>query len=376
MSGLGRMGAPLGTLAAIGDVGVVGEARRRAAREGWDAPFAALAPHFADADAAFANLEFPIAAREWVREGRSDEFHHDAAIAPALVRAGVRVVSLANNHMMDCGERGLLRTLEVCRAEGLATVGAGEDLERARRPWRAMLQGARWTMLAYAAAGADAATASTPGIAPIEPSLMREDIARWRPESDVLVVSVHWGSMYVDYPPPRVLETARLLASAGVDGVLGHHPHVLQGAEHIGRTLVLYSLGDGVFNCRAGDFHAQVAAEKRLESAVFRFEAGTERHGVSFGPLRLDDDGIPRAAGPEDPAVAVARWKSLCDGLAEGERAFARDGAATLFRYEWQSLATYVRQGRWGRVARLLGSVRPRHLPVLWNALARRGGRR
>ncbi len=365
-----------GTLAALGDIGVVGSARVRASREGWDALFAAVAPRLAGADAAFANLEFPVGERGWVREGRSPEFFHDPEVVPALVRAGVGVVSLANNHLMDCGPRGLRRTLEVCRAAGLATVGAGEDLEAARTPWRGTLQGRRWVLLAYGAAGDDAAGPDSPGIAPLEPGMLRADLARWRGEADVLVVSVHWGSMYVDYPPPRVLETARLLAASGADLVLGHHPHVLQGAERIGRTLVLYSLGDAVFNCRAGDFHAQVAAEKRLESAVFRLCAASEAHGVGFAPLRLDDDGVPSA--PEAPALAAAaaRWERLSHGLADGERAFAREGASTLLRYEVQSLATYVRQGRWGRVLRLLGSVRPRHLPLLWQAVRRGGGGR
>ena len=97
---------------------------------------------------------------------------------------------------------------------------------------------------------------------------MREDLKRWRSEADVLVVSAHWGSMYVDYPPPRVIELARVMSGLA-DVVLGHHPHVTQGFRREGRTLTLMSLGDAVFNGRAGDLQATVAAERRLESGVF-----------------------------------------------------------------------------------------------------------
>ena len=51
---------------------------------------------------------------------------------------------------------------------------------------------------------------------------------------------------------------------------------------------------------------------------------------------------------------------------------FARESAPRLLEYELESLGHYLRQGRWERVARLLGSVRPRHLPLLWQALRRR----
>jgi len=371
---LGPDGASWGTLAALGDIGVVGSARARVAREGWDALFAPLAPALRAADLAFANLEFPVGQRDWVEPGRSEEFFHDAEVAAALVRAGVQVVSLANNHLMDCGPRGLDRTLAVCREAGLATVGAGPDLASARAPWRTTVQGRRLILLAYGTASRDAAAAGRPGIAPLDPAQVREDLSRWRAEADLLVVSAHWGSMYVDYPPPRVLELARLMAEAGADVVLGHHPHVLQGAERRGRTLLAYSLGDAMFNCRAGDFHAEVAAEKRLESGVFTVRFAERAHGLELLPMRLDADGIPSPAEAADGEAIRARWHSLGEGLADGDAAFARESASTLLQYELQSLATYVRQGRWGRVVRLLGQVRPRHLPVIWNALRR--GRR
>jgi len=366
-------GAVRASLAAIGDVGVIGDARRRAASEGWDAPFAAIRPQVASADLAFANLEFPVGERAWVRPGRSDEFFHDPEVPAALARAGFGVVSLANNHMMDCGGRGLARTLEACRAAGLATVGAGADLAAARAPATFEARGARVVVLAYATAMREAAGPTSPGVAPLEPSLVAEDLVRWRPRADVLVVSAHWGSMYVDYPPPRVTELARAFAAGGADVVLGHHPHVLQGAERRDRALVLYSLGDAVFNSRSGDFEATVAAATRLETGVFTIRACEGAHGLDFEPLALDRDGFPLAPAPAAARAQEQRFAALSAGLADAGARFAAEGAPKLLQYELQSLGTYVRQGRWDRVAKLLGSVRPRHLPLLWQAVARRG---
>jgi len=368
-------GAGLLSLAAIGDVGLLGAARVRAAREGWDAPFTSIAPHARAADLAFANLEFPVGERAWVRSGRADEFFHETEVPGALARAGFRVVSLANNHMMDCGPRGLARTLEACRAAGLATAGAGPDLAAARTPACLEVRGARVVVLAYSATERDAAGPATPGVAPLDMELVAADVARWRLEADLLVVSAHWGSMYVDYPPPRVLAMAEQVAAAGADVVLGHHPHVLQGAERRGRALVLYSLGDAVFNARSGDFEAEVAAATRIESGVFTVHAAAGAHGLELAPLRLDADGFPAEPGEADARAQEARFAALSAGLADAAARFASEGAPKLLKYELQSLGRYVRQGRWDRVVKLLGSIRPRHLPLLWQAVARRGGR-
>jgi poly-gamma-glutamate synthesis protein (capsule biosynthesis protein) len=366
-------GAPETAFAAIGDVGLVGSARTRAAREDWDAPFVPFRPAFAAAGLGFANLEFPVGERAWVRDGRSDEFFHDAEVLPALVRAGVHVVSLANNHMMDCGERGLARTLAACREAGLACPGAGEDLDAARAPARFERGGRRIVFLAYSSSVNDAAAPGRPGIAPLEPALVAADLARWRAQADLLVVSAHWGSMYVDYPPPRVSEMAAAIVAAGADVVLGHHPHVLQGVERRGSAAVLYSLGDAAFNCRAGDFHAEVAARTRLESAVFTVTAGAAGIAVDAQPVRLDDDGFPAACAPAEGDAQLARLSALGSGLADAAAAFAAEGAPKLLQYELQSMATYLRQGRWDRVVKLLGALRPRHVPLLWQAVAGRG---
>lgn len=357
-----------GRLAVIGDVAVIGAVRERARREGWDVPFAALAPALRAADVGFANFESPVGEPGWVRAERSSEFWQDAEVVPALARAGVRVVSLANNHMMDCGPRGMERTRAVCRDAGIATIGGGISLADARTPAWLTIGARRTAWLAYGSSTRDAAGASSAGIAPLDLELVLEDVRRFRAEADALIVSVHWGSMYVDYPPPRVMQAAAALVGAGVDVVLGHHPHVLQGARREARTLVLYSLGDAVFDAHAGEVHARVAQDKRRESGVFTVLLADE-HGLECVPTRLGDDGVPVAPGVEESHAQGERFRALSEGLADAERRFATEGASTLMKYELQSLGSWVKQGRWDRVFGLIGSVRPRHVPVLLGAV-------
>ena len=357
-------------VAAVGDIGLVGGGRARARREGHDAAFAALVPSFRAVDLSFANVEMPFGQADWIEPGRTVEFWQDAEVAPALARAGVRVVSVANNHTMDCGPRGLTRTLQACRDAGLATVGAGEDLEAARVPARLEVNGLRVVVLAYAATHGDAARVGKPGVAPLDPELIRADMARWRPEADVLIVSAHWGSMYVDYPPPRVIELARAIEDQGADLVLGHHPHVIQGYRRRGRCLTLFSLGEVAFNSRSGDFHASLASELRREAAVFTAILA-EEPGLELTPLWLDVDGFPTLADAALAERVGERLVRISTGLEEAARRFHSESAPQLLGYELEKLGHYVRQGRLDKIVRMIGTFRPRHVPMLWHAVWR-----
>jgi poly-gamma-glutamate synthesis protein (capsule biosynthesis protein) len=360
-------------VAALGDIGLVGSARARARREGIDAAFAALVPALRAADLGFANVEMPFAEADWVEPGRTAEFWQDDHVAAGLARAGVQVVSVANNHTMDCGPRGMMRTLEACRAAGLIPVGAGANLEAARTPARLEVRGRRVVVLAYAATHGDAAGDDHPGVAPLDAGLVGEDLARWRPEADVLIVSAHWGTMYVDYPPPRVLSLARAIEQQGADLVLGHHPHVLQGFQRRARCLTLFSLGEAAFNSRSGDFHASLASELRRESAVFTALLADEP-GLEIDPLWLDADGFPTAADAATTARIRERMERISTRIEEASERYFSESAPQVVGYELEKLGHYVRQGRLDKIFRMIGTFRPRHVPMLWHAV-RRGAR-
>jgi hypothetical protein len=360
--------------AAVGDIGAIGRIRARGRSEGYDAVFAPMAGALARADLAFANLEMPVGAPEWVRSGCSPEFWHERAVVEALGRAGVRLVSLGNNHAMDCGPRGLERSLESCREAGIQTIGAGRNLEEARKAARFAIGSTRVVAVAYSASTSTQAAAGRPGTAPLDAGLIRGDLRALRGEADLLVVSVHWGSMYVDHPPGRVFELAQLLAEEA-DVVLGHHPHVTQGYRRGPRKMTLFSLGDACFDAKAGDVEARVAAQVRRETGVFTV-LWADEPGLEYLSLTLDNDGVPSVSGPDQARSQAARLQRLSAEIAEGGDRFMSESAPTLLRYELDTLVTHLRRGRLDRAFRLLGSLRLRHLPVLWNALRRRGKKR
>jgi hypothetical protein len=98
-----------------------------------------------------------------------------------------------------------------------------------------------------------------------------------------------------------------------------------------------------------------------------------DAHGLTVTPLALDGHGVPRAADGAQAAALADRLVRLSAGLGDAAARFAAESAPTLLRYELQSVGSYLRRGRIDKVVRLLASVRPRHLPVLWQALRRIG---
>lgn len=177
--------------------------------------------------------------------------------APALKAAGVDVASLANNHVLDWGVRGLLETLATLDHLGLRRAGAGADLEAAAAPAIVERAGGRRVLVFAAATGSSgvppawAADDEHPGVLRL-PDLSAgtiDAVARrvraHRRAGDLVVFSVHWGGNW-GYPvPPEHRRFARALVDhAGVDVVHGHSSHHRLGIEvHAGR-LILYGCGD------------------------------------------------------------------------------------------------------------------------------------
>lgn len=158
----------------------------------------------------------------------------------------------------------------------------------------------------------------------------------------------------------------------GANLVLGRRPHVLQGWRRAGRCLTLFSLGDEAFDACAGGFEARVASATRRERAVFTVRVAGEP-GLDVLPLTLDADGWPRTPDEIRGRAQVERLTGLAAGLmGDAREHFAREAAPRLPRCEIGSLGHCLRQGRWNRTVWPLGSVRPRHLPLRWQALRRR----
>ena len=234
---------------------------------GWGALFSDVADVFQHADFGFVNLETPVAP---AHSHGSKPFLFDAPIdlINALKANGIKMVSFANNHVMDQGWVGFAETREHLREQGLLFVGSGDTAQQAWQPVIVEANGIKvgWLgMTRWLNGGRNPDKDDQPhvnffpypnesGGAPgMDEAGVLEAIKQARQKCDLLVVSIHWGTEYAPAPRPEDVETAHKMLEAGAAAIVGHHPHVLQPVETYrtadGRDAVIfYSLGNFLSN--------------------------------------------------------------------------------------------------------------------------------
>ncbi len=231
---------------------------------------AGIAPALQDADLVVGHLEVPHASG-------GDELAGDvpAPAAPpenlaAIARAGFGMLSLAGNHIADCGARGIAETRAGLTAHGIGFTGAGADMDEASEPAIREVNGWRVGLLSYNCVGPEASwaagdragcnylrveTADGSLIAPAAPlshvpqaalDRMARDIAALRTRADIVLVALHKGKVHTPSliePYERALADAAM--DAGADAVLGHHAHIVRGIAFTGERPVFHGLGNG-----------------------------------------------------------------------------------------------------------------------------------
>jgi len=309
------------TLAFGGDVHFDGALARLL--EGEDG-LAELRPLLGSADVAVVNLETSITDRG-APEPKTFHFRTSPKALSTLAKAGVDVLSMANNHAVDYGPNGLQDTLSAKAASPVPIVGVGKDAADAFAP--AVLQAHGLSVAVIGSTQVNdltvnkfPATDEAPGVAGNLASnerlvaAVKDAVARY----DVVVVFLHWGTDYENCPDGRQFATANALEAAGADVIVGGHAHRVQGSGWLGHAYVGYGLGNFVWNNRRGE------AEKRsgvltlsVDVAAAQARRGTDGSmraqrpsivsGATYTPLRISDaDGIPRPAA--DSAALRQAW--------------------------------------------------------------------
>ena len=220
-----------------------------------DYPFYEVAHWFHAADLTIGNLESALG-DIGEPEPKAYPFRAPPEAAASLARAGFDIVSLANNHGMDYGPDALLQGIDLLNAAGVVPIGAGADETAAYAPHITEVNGLSLAVFGYVNVpiewrGFDTqtwtATANAPGLAWATVERVEADVSAIRPEVDLVIVVLHSGYEYVDPPSPIQMDLSRAAIDAGADLVIGHHAHILQGIEFYRGGVIVYGLGNFVF---------------------------------------------------------------------------------------------------------------------------------
>ena len=354
---------PTARLCAVGDIGLSGRAENTAKREGRDRLFAEVSETLKTADIVFGNLECPLAGD--IAPGKN--FAAPTTGAETLRRAGFNILHLANNHVGEYGQAGLATTLNGVREAGLTPLGAGDNLAAAKQMVRTDISGLR---IGWLGCGRTLLPQSELGSRYWEfnEEELLAAVAVARSQVDILIVSIHLGLMYIDYPRPDHKHMAERLMATGVDLILMHHAHVLQGVQitSLGR-ICCYNLGNFLYDWKEGDVNTPVVLREQNEGAIFLFEVDSVGIASAVAlPTWIDDMCCVRWARGDQGERILHRLARISKDL-EGDftKAFERQRAERNTGPTLQVLAFHLRRGSWKYIVASLRRTRLEHFKML-----------
>jgi poly-gamma-glutamate synthesis protein (capsule biosynthesis protein) len=314
-----------------------------------------------DGDLAFVNLETVVTDRnDLATEGKGKgAFHfrsHPLALN-ALIDAGFNLFSLANNHAFDYGGMGIEETLYHLAVantrKAIAYAGIGSNFEEAIRPGCLDVDGARIALSAISIITGDdpkyRAGPDSPGQAsyrdrPDFEAVVEKLVAM---PADYRILSIHYGLEGRVEPDDRQIDDWRTFAAEekGIDLIVGHHPHVVQGVELNGKSLIFYGLGNFLHPGTAEMTRFGICRDYGLMAKVYlaRIDGVWKVEAIEAIPL-TNTKLRPAPFGAEEAERRIYALNHLAGGLDDGKNAkgvrftpqqngsglYCADGAAAL----------------------------------------------
>ncbi len=266
-------------------------------------------------DIMVANNEFPFTDRGTPTEEKAFTFRADTAAVSYLHDMGIDVAVLANNHIYDFGETGLLDTLDTLTNAGIPMVGAGRNLEEASAPLYFIVNDIKIAVVAATQIerlenpDTKGATENNAGVFRcLNPGKLYEVVAQAKENSDFVIVYIHWGTENQTEIDWAQIEQAPRIAEAGADLIIGDHPHCLQGITYFGDTPLIYSMGNFWFN------------SKTLDTGMVQVTIGKEGlEDFQFVPAIQSDCRVDFAYGEEKERILAFMREISPDVNIDGE---------------------------------------------------------
>ena len=239
-----------------GDVLLDRGVRTQIERNGIDHIFSAVKDSFLATDATVINLECPLT-DVYTPVMKKYIFKADEKWAASLRKCGVTHAAMANNHTYDQGSTGLEHTVRALNDNSIVPMGFGYTDEERAKPVELEKNGIKVALFNSVSLRLEnwIQTDGEPGICMAKGNELANQISAYRqkhPDTKIIAV-VHWGIEFMPFPSNQQQMDAMLLATAGADVIVGHHPHIVQPVKTIQNCTVIYSLGNFVFDQKRED---------------------------------------------------------------------------------------------------------------------------
>ncbi len=275
-------------------------------------------------DLTITNLEYPLTDCKDELCKNGPHLTGSPSTISLIKSSGIDILSLANNHILNCCEQGLKDTLSICEANGISTVGAGMTLEAAQKVLYKEVKGVRISIIAFCENEFSIATKTHGGAAPMDLIDNIRSIEEAKNNSDVVILVIHGGNEYSHYPSPRIVKQYRFYIDQGASAIIAHHPHYIQGFEYYNGKPIMYSLCHLMFTRKKDPGTLEVPiAELMIDPKTLDISVDYHFYRISFEETKLVE--LSQSEEMEmrnrfdrycsvikDPIALYEEWKKYC----------------------------------------------------------------
>ena len=246
------------------------------------------------------------------------------AFSDTLRAFGFDALSLANNHIRDCGEEGVESTINACIKSQLRTFGAGKTIDHALKPLIIEKNGVRVGLISFAEREFNYATEDRAGAAYFEPYDSFDIIKGVRETVDVLIVLYHGGIENYIYPSPLLKKKCHKMVDAGADVVLCQHSHCIGTRERYQGSEILYGQGNSIFGFRKGNdiWNHGLIATAEIQNGIVNVKYDvleTSQDGtVGYASVSTKNAVLQRleieSKKINDDSFLLNEWERYCNG--------------------------------------------------------------
>lgn len=240
---------------------------------------------FAQSDYNIVNLEAPVTNSESKIIKTGPHLKADKKSTLEVLKSlKVNLCTLANNHVLDYDEQGVLDTLNFCKENNIETVGAGKNKEEAAKVFYLDSEVGKIAFINIAENEWASATETTAGANGMDLIDDVKIIQESKQQNDFVFVIVHGGHLFYNIPSPRMQKQYRFYIDNGADMVVGHHTHCLGGFEKYKGKNIFYSLGNFIFTKRLKPSNSKYGLILEIDISPFK-SITTNIH-----PIKIDKE--------------------------------------------------------------------------------------
>jgi gamma-polyglutamate biosynthesis protein CapA len=308
-------------------------------KRGCDYLFKKVSRYLRSGDIVCGNLEGIVSPKKPGEIGIEYEiFWGQPECAPSLQLAGFNCLFLANNHTAQHGKDALERTCSLLNSHNIKWTGFNADAPMMPIPAMFNIRGIKVAVLAYCET--QQYHLDRLFLPRLDYDIIKTQVDNLKNECDIIILSLHWGDEFIDYPSPTQIDLAHSIIDMGVNIILGHHSHTVQGIEQYKHGLIAYSLGSFVKDLWPRKLRESIVLKCELSpQRVKRYEIWPVLINKQYQPepyqREKGDKFLKRIAKLSDKLKVIGGTKYACKEryIREVNRLLLRDRVGTLLHY-------------------------------------------